>query len=164
VILDPSHVHKFKILQDSFSLYYTILFYTNPPKKDKVFTILAFYQNKYFLGCSLYACFLTWGISKTMGFNTNMVYFWMIWGYRHFRKPPYLTILLTHFTNNPLAIHWSFPESFPASASANARNALVVPPGMSDSRVDGGHSLGISFGYEQPKILRSLFNNSNFHE
>ena len=25
-----------------------------------------------------------------MGFNTKVVQFWMIWGYSHFRKPPFM--------------------------------------------------------------------------
>jgi hypothetical protein len=28
----------------------------------------------------------------TIGFNTEIVLFWMIWGYHHFRNPPCITI------------------------------------------------------------------------
>jgi hypothetical protein len=46
----------------------------------------------------IYGGFLKWGIPKfpwdTMGFNTKMVQFRMIWGYSHSRKPPCTYILV----------------------------------------------------------------------
>jgi hypothetical protein len=57
--------------------------------------------------------FLKWGIPKTMGFNIKIVQFWMVWVYHHFRKPPYIYILLyiyiTFFNRSYCAINrWEF--------------------------------------------------------
>ena len=43
-----------------------------------------------------YGCFLKWWVSPTtMGFPTKNDHFGLFWGYHHFRKPPYLTSLLS---------------------------------------------------------------------
>ena len=40
----------------------------------------------------VYGGFLKWSYLKTTGFNTEMLSFWMIQGFPHFRKRPYIYI------------------------------------------------------------------------
>ena len=57
--------------------------------RSKTITPLRLKQEYFYM---IYGGFLEWGYPKTMGFNTNMVQFCMIWGtpwHLSFRNPPY---------------------------------------------------------------------------